>query len=606
MKYIHKINAASLMGLIALFATSQVVQAQTDSEGAGAQIIEAAPEVEGSDTVTINVKDANISEVLKAYSLQTGQSIVVGPDVVSDNVNVRLNNIPWQNALDVILKPYGFGYRVVGDTIVISRLENIISVEGIEPLASQVFELRYLDAYDIKDVCEAQLTSRGKFTILSTKGLPGWEFGGKGAAGRSTSSAGVRERAQKEQIQKSKTIVITDVPASLTAIADIIEELDKVPGQILIEARFLEIDVDNLSDIGLDFVTAIENVAGVPLTEVVSPVVDGGGNMLNPLEGITDTIQGGAQGMFNQNNGLRLSSATLGDTGFDMLFKLQQKDEDINILSAPRILTLDNQEAAMLVGQKYPIIESDTTGSTVARTSISLDYYENIGIQLNVLPQISDGDYINMVVHPVVSEIAGFTDGSVELVATDISSSTRYPIMNVREAETQILLKTKETAVIGGLQTQRDSFEVQKVPFIGDIPFIGRLFRREIKTVQTIDLLIFIQATIIDREGYVAESMVQKEEQEAAMTLVNEVNEEVAEDAAEAAVEEAQEEVAEEPAVAEEVQAEPAVEVAPAEEPAAELSADEAARSQAENEEILALVQSMDAPETNVIDTVEL
>ena len=73
-------------------------------------------ETMGSEYVTINVKDANISEVLKAYSLQTGQSIVVGPDVVSDNVNVRLNNIPWQEALDVILKPYGFGYRIVGDS----------------------------------------------------------------------------------------------------------------------------------------------------------------------------------------------------------------------------------------------------------------------------------------------------------------------------------------------------------------------------------------------------------------------------------------------------------------------------------------------------------
>jgi type II secretory pathway component GspD/PulD (secretin) len=608
MKYLHKITAVSLMGLIALFATGLTVQAQTDSgsQSADAQIIESADEAQGSEFVTINVKDANIAEVLKAYSLQTGQSIVVGPDVVSDNVNVRLNNIPWQNALDVILKPYGFGYRVVGDTIVISKLENIVTVEGIEPLASQVFELKYLDAYDIKDVCEAQLTGRGKFTILSTKGLPGWEFGGKGATGRATSSAGVRERAKKEQIQKSKTVVITDVPASLTAIADIIEELDKMPGQILIEARFLEVDMDNLSDIGLEFITAIENVVGPVLGESAVGLVDGGGNVLNPVEALTDPIDAGAQGMFNQNNGVRLTSSSLGDTGFDMLFKLQQKDEDINILSAPRILTLDNQEAAMLVGQKYPIIESDVTGGTIANTSISLDYYENIGIQLNVLPQISDGEFINMVVHPVVSEIAGFTDGSVELVATDISSSTRYPIMNVREAETQILLKTKETAVIGGLQTQRDSFEVQKVPFIGDIPFIGRLFRREIKTVQTIDLLIFIQATIIDRETYVAESMVLKKEQEAAMTLVNEVNEEVAEEAAEATAEESAEEATEEAAAAEEVPVEPAGEAAPAGEPAAELSEEELARSQAENQEILALVKSMDDTDTNVVDTVEL
>ena len=185
MKYLNKITAISLMGLIAFLTTGLMVQAQ-DAKSTGAQIIEPDDDSMSSEFVTINVKDANISEVLKAYSLQTGQSIVVGPDVVSDNVNVRLNNIPWQNALDVILKPYGFGYRVVGDTIVISRLENIISVEGIEPLKSQVFKLKYLDAYDIKAVCEAQLTSRGKFTILETKGLPGWDFGGNSSS-RATS-----------------------------------------------------------------------------------------------------------------------------------------------------------------------------------------------------------------------------------------------------------------------------------------------------------------------------------------------------------------------------------------------------------------------------------
>ncbi len=596
MKYLYKITAVSLMGLIAFIATAQNVSAQEDSS-AGAQIIDSGDDSMSSEFVTINVKDANISEVLKAYSLQTGQSIVVGPDVVSENVNVRLNNIPWQNALDVILKPYGFGYRVVGDTIVISRLENIISVEGIEPLQSQVFKLKYLDAYDIKDVCEAQLTSRGKFTILATKGLPGWDFGSSGS-GRATSEGGVRQRAEKESIQKSKTFVLTDVPASLTAMAEIIEQMDEAPGQVLIEARFMEVDVDNLSDIGLDFITAIEKVAGPVLTSGGAGLVDGGGNVLNPVEAVTDPINAGASGMFNQDNGVRLSSSSLGDVGFDMLFRLQEQNEDINILSSPRILTLDNQEAAILVGQKYPIIESDTqSGSLTAQASISLDYYENIGIQLNVLPQISNDDYINMVVHPVVSEIIGFTDGSVAILGTDVSSNTKYPILNIREAETQILLKSSETAVIGGLQTQRDSFEVQKVPFLGDIPFLGRLFRREIDTVTTIDLLIFIKATIIDREEYVADSLVQQANQEESMKLINRRNEEVA----------AEEEV--EPGMdAEAVEVSEAPEAVVEEASVEELTTEEAqaAASEAENEEILALVKSMDATDTNVVDTVEL
>jgi type II secretory pathway component GspD/PulD (secretin) len=280
MKYLSKTGVVSLVGLLAFIVcaphtavaqeTNEVaddvnpaVVAQEINEVAD-EVIPAVVEMEeeaiGAEFVTINVKNANISEVLKAYSLQTGQSIVVGPDVVSESVNVRLNNIPWTEALDVILKPYGFGYRVVGDTIIISKLENIIMVEGIEPLVSKVFTLNYLDAYDIKEVAEAQLSARGKFTILSTKGLPGWEFGGSGAGGGAATESGVRKRKERTQIQKSKTFVITDVPSIITQVDNMMEEMDMMPEQILIEATFLEINTDNGSQIGFDYITGVENV----------------------------------------------------------------------------------------------------------------------------------------------------------------------------------------------------------------------------------------------------------------------------------------------------------------------------------------------------------
>jgi type II secretory pathway component GspD/PulD (secretin) len=293
--------------------------------------------------------------------------------------------------------------------------------------------------------------------------------------------------------------------------------------------------------------------------------------------------------MFSQDNGLRLTYSNLGDAGFDMLFKFQQSDDDVNILSAPRILTLDNQEAAILVGRKYPIIRSETGGGNASsQSTITLDYYENIGIQLNVLPQVSDGEFINMVVHPVVSEIEGFTDGSVELLESDITASTKYPIMTVREAETQILLKSQEIAVIGGLQTQRDSVEIQKVPLIGDIPYLGRLFRREIKGDTTIDLMIFIKATIIDRAAYARESAAAQQSQEIAMGIIDEMSED--DESAEA------EETVEEVVVEEEVDVVDVVEAPVEEEPEAS--------AEVENEEILALVRDINA-ETNTVEAVE-
>jgi type IV pilus assembly protein PilQ len=528
----------ALSGQLAVIA--QEVEVEADGQGT-ALIIEPEEVSQKVETVTINVKDANISEVLKAYSLQTGQSIVVGPDVVSDNVNVRLNNIPWQEALDVILKPYGFGYRQVGDTIVISKLENIVQVEGIEPLASKVFNLLYLDAYDIKEVCEAQLSARGKFTILSSKGLPGWEFGGSGS-GRSSGSggaateAGIRSRKEREQIQKSKTFIITDVPASLTGVSEIIEEMDIMPTQVLIEAKFLEINTGALSDIGLDYIGAMENVEELSLStgssgSTLQPTALSELNkILNPTTGFPDPLQMGASGGLSQESGLRLAHTQLGDSGFEVLFALMAKDDDVNILSSPRILTLNNQEAAILVGTKYPIIESSSNagGGFSSTTSTSLDYYENIGIQLNVIPQVCDNGYVNMIVHPAVSEIKGFESGVV-FSGGESASGTQYPVLSVREAETQVMIQSGNTAAIGGLQTERDQEYIEKIPFLGDIPFLGRLFRREKMTKEKIDLLIFIKASIIDDTAYAAESLEKEQAREAVMRLelVEEAEEDV-------------------------------------------------------------------------------
>jgi len=514
-----KVSVTSLIvGMIAFFIVGQsIVTAQEVAPPESKGFI-TAPVVDSllSDTVTINVKGANISEVLKAYSLQTGQSIVVGPDVVSDNVNVRLNNIHWEDALDVILQPYGFGYREVGKTIIISTLENINKtlnsakeVEKIEPLESEVFRLKYLDAYDLRAICTAQLTARGKFTILETKSLPGWEFGGEGSSGAATES-GIRSRKEKDDIQKSKIFVVTDIPTAILKIQRLIKEVDRLPEQVLIEAKFLEISAGDLSDIGLDHANVVENVedlaAGSTATITPTLIDDDLVKILNLTTGFPAPLQTRAAGSYSQDNGIRLSHSVVGDWGAEVLFSFMAKDDNSNVLSAPKILTVNNQEASILVGQKFPIIESQNnsgSGSTV--TSTSLDYYENIGIQLNVVPQVCDDDYINMIVHPAVSEIEGYEAGVVT-AGSGVQSGSRYPVLRVREAETQIIIKSSHTAIIGGLQSERDKEVIKKVPLLGDIPYLGRLFRRETLTNEKVDLLIFIKATIVESESYSAAS----------------------------------------------------------------------------------------------------
>ncbi len=462
-----------------------------------------------SDYITISADDMSIVEVFRAFSMQTGQSIVIGPDVVDETINVRLNNIRWDDALEVILKPYGFGYRLIGHTIVISRLDNILSMEDKEPLLSRVFKLRFLDAYDVQSICEAQLSERGSFTLHSSSRLAGWEFSGGGGSGGSNEGQvdlGMRERKEQSKVRSSKTIVIHDIPSVITKIENILIELDHMPIQVLIETQFMEVSAGAGSKIGVDY------VKGVGYLESITDVSG---------EGLVDLATGNIGGWSQSDGGIQLAHLEMNGDSYEMFINFLENDENFNLLSAPRVLAMNNREASILVGQKYPIISSqNNSGSGSSTTSTQLEYYENIGIQLNVIPQVCEGGYVNLLVHPVVSEIEGFETGVV-FSGGDQSSGTPYPILKIREAETQVVIKSGNTVVIGGLQTERASISIDKVPFLGSIPFIGRLFRTETKSTEKIDLLIFIKATIINTPGYARESLELNSNIRTSMTLLD-------------------------------------------------------------------------------------
>jgi type IV pilus assembly protein PilQ len=437
------------------------------------------------DYVSIQVDGGTIRQVLSAFAIQTGRNVVIGPEVIGEEVTIHLNNVRWDEALEVILKPYGFGYRRVGDTIVISRLEKLASLEAVESLETKVFNLKYLDAGDVQDIIRGQLSLRGTSSVVAARGQTGWAFASM--ADKSSDTAGALSKLARQidpkamdQV-KSKTLIVTDVPSSLGRVAAVLAEVDKMQQQVLVEARLMEVNAALEKSVGLDFqkITLTASGAGQSI----------GGGPANPF--------GFGENDFSAMSAIMDASA---------IINLLQQDEDTKVLSAPRILTLNNQEATIVVGQKFPIIKSEinegNTGSPTKTTT--LERYEPSGIQLNVVPQICDDGLINMIVHPTVSSFVGF-----ETVIDQGETVVRYPIVNVRETETQIILKTGETVVIGGLLEERTKVGVQKLPILGSIPLIGRLFRNETAENQTIDLLIFLTATIVDENNY--ETIIAKE-----------------------------------------------------------------------------------------------
>jgi general secretion pathway protein D len=185
-------------------------------------------------------------------------------------------------------------------------------------------------------------------------------------------------------------------------------------------------------------------------------------------------------------------------TEFSVLIHALEEDVHTNTLSSPRIMALNNQEATILIGTKYPILMTTDTGAgTTAVTTVTLDYYQDIGIQLSVVPQIGANNYINMIVHPAVSSF------------TTTLGSNKYPLIDTREAETRILMKDGETIVIGGLLKDVKSRGRTGIPFLKDIPWLGNLFQRDTNDTSKIELLVFVSAHVV-KEGELSPEEISK------------------------------------------------------------------------------------------------
>jgi type IV pilus assembly protein PilQ len=427
-------------------------------------------------------------------------------------VTIRLVDVPWEKALDVILKTYGFAYEKVGNIITVAPVEKLTEqkkkeadLAQIQPTVTEVFNLKFIDAADAKKALEPFLSNRGKITVLETTGQAGWEFG--------TEEIAKRKRVTEGRVSRSKTLIVTDVPPILEKIREVIKEIDTMPQQILIETRIMEVNRDRLKDIGFDWGTGITGaesptIITTPTGKHAGSVVsEAGGHILG--DQITPSIFGPKEGstFTTEKVGLKLLFRKLTGTQFEAILHALEEDVRTNILSAPRIMTLNNQEAAILIGTKYPIIKPTISVETGRVIGAELDKYQDIGIQLNVVPQISKEDYINMIIHPAISS---YTE-TVKVKSATGETLSEYPIINVREAETQILIKDGETVVIGGLLKDVKSKEIIGVPILSKIPLLGLLFQRRTTDIEKIDLLIFITAHIV-KEGVSSEEIEKSEE----------------------------------------------------------------------------------------------
>ncbi len=446
----------------------------------------------------------SLADALRAIADDANINIIISPEVTATVTSIELNNIYWEDAIKQIVKTYGYGYEREGNTVTIAPLDKIIErkkkemeLSQVKEVETRVYTLRYVDAGDALKVIEGLLSPRGTAEILEMTYLGGWKFVASQEQGKLEKS----ERKQSERKSRSKKLIVTDIKSVLKKVEAVLKEIDHMPKQVMIEANIVEVDWHKLLDLGAQLMTGTN-----PLGPEQISLADIGDSMRDSLQALLGGIDAITPNYYEPLSAI--SGAGIPEAGAGFVFRhltgnqftlgLRALEElaDANVISAPKVLTISNQEASILVGTKYPIVSVDKEMSNgTVSIQVNLEYYQDIGVQLNVVPQICGDKFINMIVHPAVVEKMGELDLGIEEAE---GNAVAYPIMDVREAETQLMIKDGDTIVIGGLMKDSDKQMTFKVPLLSEVPVLGKLFQRNVKVNSKTDLFIFVTAKIVD------------------------------------------------------------------------------------------------------------
>jgi len=362
---------------------------------------------------------------------------------VTGAVTIKLDDVPWEQALGVILETYGYVYEKKGSIISVTtieilkqRRENAMLLAEQETLETKIFVLSFATANEI-------IESVGKM---------------------------VSERGSVNFDERTNSVIVTDIGSRLELIGEVIDTLDATTPQVLIEAKIVETDLTESENMGIDW-TSQASVSGAK-RDISYPFKTG--NTDSRFAGDMTVPTGESYG-------------TLDFTAFKAVLELLKTRTDTNILSSPKIVTLDNREAIIKVVKTIRVeigSNTDTVGN-VTTTKEPID----IGITFSVTPHVNNSEFITLDVRPEVSEAVQETvDGEIQTVKSS------------KETMTSVMVRNGHTLVIAGLIKDKLTDVKKKIPFLGDIPIAGLLFQKTEKSIVKSDLIIFITPHIITPE----------------------------------------------------------------------------------------------------------
>ncbi|MBI3323983.1 MAG: secretin and TonB N-terminal domain-containing protein [Candidatus Omnitrophica bacterium] len=420
----------------------------------------------GDGTISVDFKDADIRQVLRIISLKSGVDIVAGPSV-EGMVTIKLTNVPWEQALDIILRTYSFAYERKGNVVRVMTKDEVEE----QALGTEVYPLSYALAKDVADVIKEMLTDRGKTRFD----------------------------------ERTNTLIVTDLPSNLFQLKQVIERLDQATPQVHIESKIVETKLTKDDNLGVDWIDTLKftiNPATLPSTFPFPGGSEFGsiGSTFTPRAGTFDPSDGASmpKGRVPERGGkFTFGTVTLGTSGgtsLDTTLNFLKQRVHTNIISHPTIVTLNNKEATVQVGEDINIPNFQIDPSS-GRATVSGFQTRSTGVILKVTPHVNPQNEIVMDLNPEITEVGSTFDTFAQGIS--------FPRFTVQKAKTQVRVKDGDTVVIGGLVKRKVVTTINKVPFLGDLPVVGLIFtQKHDNTDPQQDLLIFLTVRLVKEHRF--------------------------------------------------------------------------------------------------------
>ncbi|WP_180084636.1 type IV pilus secretin PilQ family protein [Acinetobacter sp. YH12145] len=444
--------------------------------------------------ISLDFQDIEVRRVLQLLADFTEINMVAA-DTVQGNITLRLKDVPWDQALDIVLKTKNLDKRRNGNVIWIAPVSELIKAEEEEakaiaqsvklaPLQTEYIQLSYAKATDVEKLITEGRNSKNSNSSSSSNSNSN-SSNSNDYSGENVGSL-LSPRGTVSTDPRTNTLIINDTSTKIDQIRKMIDLLDVSVKQVMVEARIVKASTDFTKEMGVKW-----GILSQGINQNDHLLVGGSDTTLWDLKTPDDDGKYTIQRPSNLNVDLGVTTAgasriafgliSLSDFMLDLELSALQADGYGEVISTPKVLTADKQQAKVASGQEIPY---QTTTGTGSNATSSTEFKEAL-LSLDVTPSITPDGKVQMKLNIKSDSPAGYAqNGEI--------------ILNKNEINTDVLVNNGETVVLGGIFEQQNTLSQTKVPFLGDLPYVGRLFRKDTKSDKKTELLIFVTPRIVN------------------------------------------------------------------------------------------------------------